>query len=60
MPISAVGFRGPKTEPAVVTVFNLQAETFAAVMALEDASGAQLAGTLTAGYLRSTNEVEAD
>ena len=44
--VQAAKTEGPKTEPAVVTVFNLQAETFAAVMELEDASGAQLAGTL--------------
>ena len=38
--------RGQKIEPAVVTLFNLQSETFAAVIALGDASEAQLAGIL--------------
>ena len=44
--VQAAKTEGPKSEPAVFTVFNLQAETFAAVMALEDASEAQLAGIL--------------
>ena len=57
--VKAAKTEGPKTEPAVVTVFNLQAETFAAIMALEDTSEAQLAGILNAGYLRSTTEVGA-
>jgi len=39
-PVKAAKTEEPKTEPAVVTVFNLQAETFAAVTALEDASEA--------------------
>ena len=38
--------RGQKIEPAVVTLFNLQSEAFAAVLALGDASEAQMAGIL--------------
>ena len=38
--------RGQKLEPAVVKLFNLKSETFAAVIALGGASEAQLAGIL--------------
>ena len=44
--VKATKIEGPKSEPAVVMGFNLRAETFAADMALQDASKAQLAGIL--------------